>query len=141
MKQIKIVWGLIVFFSFCLSHGSVFASDVNDYLRCMPSIVNYKGKMISISDRSEKKTGLKLTSLNGLGKVKRPNKIEIIFIDNTSLTTVSPGAFARFKNLKYLFITRSKLKELPPDLCNGLHQLIQVDLSKNDITELPSTLL
>lgn len=90
----------------------------------------------------EKSVGKTLTTLDELILEEHPEDVEIIFINNSLIGCPSGDTLARFKNLKYLMLTNnSLLKELPADLCKGLHNLFQLDLGGNKIKELPSTLL
>ncbi|MCH2045600.1 MAG: leucine-rich repeat domain-containing protein [Saprospiraceae bacterium] len=73
-------------------------------------------------------------------KIAILNSLEYIYMDNNSLKKL-PKSMKKLKSLNELSIAGNKLQNDIPDVIGELTQLTKLDLSENELQELPSEIL
>lgn len=119
---------------------NMYPSSVNIY---PPSAVVVSPEVISESasflpaEREEKLCNRRLTKLNVLERIQRPEDVTSINLRHNQLKSIPGYAFSRFPNLRRLELDNNQITQIDPNAFWGLHHLEALDLSCNQLETLP----
>lgn len=136
-----IIWLLIMVFfssnSFGAAHPIVPATA--PATQSFSTYVALHGNPISSSGRSLRLVNQNLTDLDGMENLPRIDELAIIDISGNRLKKITQGLVNKLTNLATLNISNNQLTELPDDI-DDIISLDSIDLSNNKLTQLPSTI-
>jgi len=132
---------IILAITMMLSAGAFSQTQVGASLQNIPGCIadsgSYCGNSLCLVCEGEK-----VTDLGFLDKITKEDKATVyrITINDTKITSTPSNAFTGFTEVVTLEITNNKdLKEIKPDIFNGLNNLVCVFLTDNQLTQIDLT--
>ncbi|CAC5414156.1 unnamed protein product [Mytilus coruscus] len=124
---------------------NLFHSTVNDDRKMPVNLVTViidgvKSLPRNLFDKQQSLKHLTLNNIEDLILPKSESQVDTLDLSGSTLYRISADWFIGFKNLRFLNLSRTKLIEVNNDTLMSLSSLTVLDLSYNNITNLPDAL-